>query len=190
MSDDANPDTDRFFVVTGGPGSGKSTLVEALAARGLAAMPEAGRAVIRDQTAIGGSALPGTDPAAFAEQMLGFEMRSHREAGGSAGPVLFDRGVPDTIGYLRLCRLPVPAHALRAAERFRYARTVFIAPPWPAIFENDAERRQNLDEAERTFEAMVEAYGGLGYALVPLPLDTVEARCRFVLDRIGQALTA
>jgi predicted ATPase len=42
------PATDRFFIVTSGPGSGKSTLIDALAARGISSMPEAGRAIIQD----------------------------------------------------------------------------------------------------------------------------------------------
>lgn len=37
-------DTDHFIVITGGPGLGKSTLIDALAAQGLRHMPEAGRA--------------------------------------------------------------------------------------------------------------------------------------------------
>jgi predicted ATPase len=51
-------DVDRLVVITGGPGSRKSTFVEALAAHGLSHMPEAGRAIIQDQLAIGGNALP------------------------------------------------------------------------------------------------------------------------------------
>ncbi len=65
-------DADHFYVITGGPGAGKTSLLEALAAAGHACMPEAGRAVIRDQRAIGGPALPWTDPPAFAAQMLGW----------------------------------------------------------------------------------------------------------------------
>ena len=49
---------DHLYVVTGGPGSGKTTLIEALGRLGIVSMPEAGRAIIRDQTAIGGQALP------------------------------------------------------------------------------------------------------------------------------------
>ncbi len=60
-------DFERFHVITGGPGSGKSTLIEALGRRGYAHSIEAGRAIIQDQTAIDGPALPGRDPLAFAE---------------------------------------------------------------------------------------------------------------------------
>jgi predicted ATPase len=178
--------TGHLHVITGGPGAGKTSLIDALAAQGFRHMPEAGRAIIQDQVDIGGSALPWHDRAAFAALMLAWEMRSYREAAHLPGPVLFDRGIPDVIGYLRLCRLPVPAALLRATTLRRYARRVFIAPPWPAIFQQDAERRQTLAEAEATYQAMVDAYSALGYELVPLPLAPVADRLRFVRDRIAQ----
>jgi len=67
--------TDRFFVLTGGPGWGKSTLLDALENAGYARSVEAGRGIIPDQMAIGGRALPWEDPLAFAELMLSWEMR-------------------------------------------------------------------------------------------------------------------
>jgi predicted ATPase len=177
--------TDRFFVLTGGPGSGKTTLVEALKAAGFATAPEAGRGIIRDQVEIGGPALPWQDPALFAELMLSWELRSYHAACEVSGPVFFDRGVPDTIGYLRLCGLPVPSHAVDAARKCRYARRVFVAPPWPDIFTQDDERRQTFDEAGRTFGSVTGVYAELGYELVPLPLEPVEERVRFIIDAAG-----
>ena len=180
-------DTDRFHILTGGPGSGKSTLIAALRRAGFAGSTEAGRAVIQDQIAIGGRALPWHDPRLFAELMLCWEMRSYRMAERQAGPVFFDRGIPDVVGYLRLAGLPVPPHMTAAVAAFPYDRRVFVAPPWPAIFRQDAERRQTLDEAERTYEALVAAYAGFGYELVELPRATVGERVRFVLDQAGIA---
>jgi len=176
---------DHLHVITGGHGSGKTSLIDALAAEGVRHMPEAGRAIIRDQVDIGGSALPWADREAFATLMLAWEMRSYREAVGAPGPIIFDRGIPDVIGYLRLCGLPVPATAFQAAEQRRYASRVFIAPPWPAIFEQDTERKQTPAEAEATFHAMVDTYSGLGYELVTLPLAAVAERAKFVLERIA-----
>lgn len=89
-----------FFVIMSGAGSEKSALIEVLAARGLSGMPEAGGAIIQDQVAIGGSALPWDDRLGFAELMLGWELRSHREARERAVPVVCDRGVPDVVGPL------------------------------------------------------------------------------------------
>ncbi|AYZ65961.1 ATPase [Burkholderia multivorans] len=182
--DGADEAARRFFVVTGGPGSGKSTLIDALERAGFARSQEAGRGVIQDQMAVDGPALPWRDRSAFAELMLGWEMRSHHLARKARGPVFFDRGVPDVIGYLRLSGLAVPAHAEAAARRFRYHRRVFIAPPWPDIYAQDAERRQDFAEAVRTYEAMVECYASYGYRLIELPRASVTVRVRFVLDAL------
>lgn len=176
---------DRFFVVTGGPGAGKTTLIDALKAAGFAAAPEAGRAVIQDQSAIGGHGLPWKDPMLFAELNLSWDLRSRRDAMSASGPVFFDRGVVDMVGYCRLTGLPVPGHFRAAAERMRYHRRVFAAPPWPEIFAQDAERRQDFDEAVRTYDRIVEAYREFGYEIVPLPKASVGQRLRFVLDVTG-----
>jgi len=121
--------TSNFFVFTGGPGSGKSSLIHALAERGFSTAPEAGRAIIQAQQSIGGEALPWHNRQLFAELMLSWDMRSHDSAGGGS-TILFDRGVPDNIGYLQLCGLEVPAHMWRAAEQYRYNRQIFILPPF------------------------------------------------------------
>ncbi|MCZ4109342.1 AAA family ATPase [Brevundimonas diminuta] len=177
----------RRIVLTGGPGSGKTTLLEALATAGHATSPEAGRAIIRRQQAINGEALPWKDRALFAELMLDRELEAHARAEGAAGPVFFDRGVPDVVGYLTLCGLPVPAHVERAAQDIRYDRRVFIAPVWPEIFGQDAERKQDLDEARRTFDAMAETYPRFGYELIELPRAPVAERLDFVLKSLTAA---
>lgn len=178
---------ENLHVVTGGPGAGKTTLLDRLAQGGVVFAPEAGRGVIQAQTAIDGPALPWRDKALFAELMLGWELRSYREALArpNGGPVLFDRGAPDIVGYLRLEGLPIPDHVMRAAESCRYNRRVFIAPPWPEIYRQDAERRQDPETAERTYAAMAATYRELDYELTELPRAAVEARAAFVAARIG-----
>lgn len=176
---------DRFFVITGGPGSGKSTLLVALGEHGIAHMPEGGRQIIRAQQAIGGTALPWADRDAFAAAMLDHDKASYRRALAQDGPVLFDRGIPDVIGYRALCGLSCPPDLVQAAAEVRYNRTVFIAPPWRDIYVNDTERKQDWAEAVATHDAMVIAYEALGYDLVPLPFAPVAERAAFVLRRCG-----
>lgn len=148
-------------------------------------MPEAGRAIIQNQVAIGGTALPWADRLAFAELMLGWELRSYHEAYAFMEPVFFDRGVPDVIGYLRVCGLDVPEHMCTAATRFRYNKRVFLAPPWREIFHEDAERKQSWEEAVATFESMVSTYESLNYEIVLLPLASVQERATFVAGHVA-----
>nr|WP_231958184.1 AAA family ATPase [Novosphingobium resinovorum] len=159
-------------------------MIQALSSQGFRHMPEAGRAIIRDQAEIGGGALPWADREAFAALMLNWEMRSYNEALGSRDPVIFDRGIPDVIGYLQLSGLPVPEPFWCAVKQRRYATKVFITPPWPEIFEQDEERKQTLDEAVATYHTMIDVYSGLGYNLVEIPRVPVVERTHFIIDRI------
>ena len=61
---------DSFFVVTGGPGAGKTTLIERLAAQGFATVEEAGRRIIREQKASGGNATHDGDRLAYRALMF------------------------------------------------------------------------------------------------------------------------
>ena len=175
---------DNFIVITGGPGSGKTTLIEALAAQGHRRTLEAGRAIIQAQVAIGGRALHWDDQALFAELMLAHEIRSYEEARERPGLVFFDRSVVELFGYLRLVGRPVPPHFRRAAAAYRYNRLVFAAPPWREIFANDAERRQDFAEAVRTHDHCVKSYREQGYEVVDLPKASVAERATFVLGAI------
>ncbi len=181
-----NNHAERFFVLTGGPGSGKSAIIEALHRAGYACSVEAGRGVIQDQVSIGGPALPWHDPVLFAELMLSWDLRSYGIATRAAGPVFFDRGVVDALGYLRLLGRPVPRHVTAAVETFRYNRRVFIAPPWEEIYRRDGERKQDFAEAVRTCQAMVAAYSESNYELIEIPLGPVDQRAQFVLETIGK----
>lgn len=181
MPDNAN----RFFVLTGGPGSGKTTLIEALHAKGFATTEEAGRGVIREAMRNGEQALPWLDRERFAERMFEWELSSYRQAERETGTVFFDRGLPDTLGYLRLEGLAVPGWMEEQAWRLRYNSRVFVAPPWKQIFGQDEERRQSWEVALRTCEAMVRIYTDLGYTLTELPRVPVAQRVRFLLETLG-----
>ncbi len=179
---------DHFYILTGGPGSGKTTLLNGLKTHGYQHSQEAGRHIIQDQVKIGGKALPWLDPACFAEMMLSWEMRSHLLASeiASERPYFFDRGMADIAGYLTLSGLPVPDHVHQAAQQYAYNKTVFIAPHWPEIYQGDEERKQSADEAERTFDAMVQTYQAYGFTLRELPKADVETRVAFVLAQIDK----
>lgn len=51
-------DGNHLFIITGGPGAGKTTLIDALSAAGFPTSREAGRRIIQEQLDSGGSALP------------------------------------------------------------------------------------------------------------------------------------
>ena len=114
--------------------------------------------------------------------MLACDLAAYARFSGLAGPVFFDRGIPDIVGYLRLEKLVVPPHILSAARGNHYRNPVFICPPWPEIYTTDTERKQSISTAARTYEAMVATYNDLGYELIEVPRVSVQQRMRFVSE--------
>lgn len=178
---------DRYYVITGGPGAGKTMLIEALRARGFACAGESARLILQNQQRIDGPAQHERDAALYAEIILARDMENHAVMEAASGPVFFDRGVPELVGYFAMMGLPVPAHFTRATEIFRYNTQVFLAPFWPGIYAHDSERKHSLAEARRSAEAAARIYPALGYRLTELPMASVEERVAFVLSAIGLA---
>ena len=175
----------RAVVITGCSGGGKSTLLAELGRRGHRVFSEPGRQIVREQDWIGGDALPWTAPAKFAELALSRALHQLISAASQVGLAFFDRSVVEPLSGLRRLGLPVPEPFVRAAELCRYDETVFVAPPWPEIYRQDAERRHGLDEALADYEPLLATYRRLGYRLVELPRFEVAARADFVLAELG-----
>jgi len=173
----------RFIVISGCSGGGKSTLLEELARRGHAVVEEPGRRIVREETARGGTALPWVDAAAFARRAIAMALADRAVAARHEGWVFFDRGLIDAaVALEHLSGEP----ALQAYGRaHRYHARVFLTPPWPEIYAADAERRHDLAAAAAEYARLLEAYPRLGYETVVLPKVSVAARADFILARIG-----
>ncbi|HEY9537939.1 MAG TPA: AAA family ATPase [Kiloniellaceae bacterium] len=178
---------DHYFVLTGAPGSGKTTVLNALRQLGIATVDEPARQILAEQRSIGGAGVPDRNPALFTELLLSRALYAHRRHSDSEGPLLFDRGLPDVIGYARLFGAPAEA-ATAAARRYRYNRTAFLAPALPEIYCRDDERTMSF-EAARDFGEMIRGgYKTLGYEIVELPRAAPGARAGFMLARMLERL--
>lgn len=176
----------RRIVISGGPGAGKTTLLEQLRSRGYACSPEVARQIIQEQVHTGGDALPWSNREQYSRLMLARSVTSWEEDVKDSQITFFDRGIPDTLCYVRLVGLSssLEEEALGMSQQYRYWPRVFLAPPWRQIYETDAERKQNFGEAARTYEVMAQTYRGCGYEVVVLPKVSVVERAEFVLHQI------
>ena len=174
-----------LIVFTGGPGSGKTSVIDALKNQGYRCAPEVGRKVIQQQVEQQGSALPWSDKVAFRDEMVREELANYQAFELSEKLVFFDRSIVDSYGYSVLESLSITESLLNKCEELEYNSKVFIFPPWEAIFVNDQERKQDFEEAVATYEKMVEAYTRFGYQLVEVPKSSVEERVEFILNSIN-----
>lgn len=171
----------RFAVVTGAPGAGKTVLLERAHAEGLATSPEVARALLRQP---GGMALREEDPLGFADAMADAHRREFDRFDGHDAPVLFDRGLPDVVGFLDVSGLPVSRAIKHACRTVRYGGPVFRAPAWAEIYRQDSERIQDWAGAVASDQAVSAAWQRYGYDLVDLPLASVGDRLAFVKARL------
>jgi predicted ATPase len=95
------------------------------------------------------------------------------------GWVFFDRGLIDAAVALQ--RLTGEPALTTFCHANRYHRRVFLAPPWPEIYETDPERRSGLDAALAEYSRLLEAYPSLGYEVSVLPKIGVPERADFIL---------
>ncbi|MGD9477835.1 AAA family ATPase [Shinella sp. G-2] len=174
--------SDRFIILSGCSGGGKSTLLEALHRRGHAVVEEPGRRIVQQELAAGGTALPWLDLAAFARRAVEMALADRAAMKDHSGLVFFDRGLIDAASALQVAGgEPVLA---TLAETHRYNRQVFLTPPWPEIYEGDPERRHGFEAALAEYQRLERTYPLLGYETVILPKAPVEARADFVLARL------
>ena len=173
----------RFVVISGCSGGGKSALLEELRRRGYAVVEEPGRRVVKVELERQGAALPWVDAAAFAHRILDMAMADRDDARALQGWVFFDRGLIDAAAALEHATGEPAVAELGTAHRFH--TRVFLAPPWPEIYETDSERQHDFGTATDEYLRLLDAYARLGYETTILPKIAVTARADFVLDSLG-----
>lgn len=171
-----------MVVITGGPGAGKTTLIDSLADHGFTTVNESGRAVLQSKD---GMKLRDEDPLGFALAMLDHDKASFDRAAETNERYAFDRGFPDIVGYLNLMGIDTPKRLRTTCDLERYSGPIFAAPPWQDIYQNDAERTQSFETARATYDAVTDAWRKCGYKLIVLPLAPVDKRIDFMLDKLG-----
>jgi predicted ATPase len=178
---------DRFVVISGCSGGGKSTLLAELQRRGYATVEEPGRRIVKEELNCGGSALPWMDPKAFLHRVLDLAVADYEKASLHDGWVFFDRGLIDAAAGLE--RLSGESALTHLGQSRHYHRHVFLTPPWPEIYQTDGERRHRFDDAVMEYEHLLEFFPTLGYRVTLLPQIEVGRRADFVLQILTVATT-
>lgn len=79
-----------FIILTGGPGSGKTSIIEKIREKGYLCIDEVGRKIIQEQLAIGGNALHSGDRLKFRDLMLSRSIEDYLRVEEYENFVFFD----------------------------------------------------------------------------------------------------
>ncbi len=174
------------YVITGGPGVGKTTLLNELVKYKFKVVPENARKIIKDEIDKNGDGLPWKNKAHYASLMLEAASESYNSIPKNDSEIyFFDRGILDTLCYASMTGLGVSDEMDNLGKNSLYNKKVFILPPWKEIYQTDSERKQTWEEAILTFVKMRETYLNYGYELIEVPQDTVQNRVNFMLSNIN-----
>ncbi|MFM7024137.1 MAG: AAA family ATPase [Flavobacteriales bacterium] len=171
------------IIITGGPGTGKTTILNQLQSKGYNTFEEVARIVIKEELIAGSDALPWKNLDAFSKKVLPLQIINHSKA--LSGLNFYDRGIPDIAAYQLHSNQSVFKELEEAIALHRYHNDVFITPPWKEIYLNDNERKETFEKACEIHFRLSETYANFGYRLIEVPQLTTEERVKFILDHLN-----
>lgn len=170
-----------WYVITGGPSSGKTTIVNALHARGYRTVVEHARHYIDLQRAVGRT-LEDMRRSRKTFQREVLELQMSQESSLDPDDIVFlDRAIPDTLAYCRFLKLPPDP---RLQERFKTIayRRIFILDLLPLV--KDYARREDEADQRTIHELLIAVYNELGFPIVYVPVLPIEERVEFILANL------
>jgi predicted ATPase len=173
-----------IIVIIGGPGTGKTTIIDGLIQRGHCCYPEISREVTMEAKKQGIEQLFLENPLLFSELLLEGRKKQFRNACHEPHDMVFlDRGIPDVLAYMHYIGDSYPAGFDNACHEHKYTK-IFILPPWEEIYISDDARYENFEQAKLIYGHLCETYQGYGYELVEVPKGDIESRINFILEKV------
>jgi len=170
------------IVFIGGPGTGKSTILNTFKEKGYICMPEISRAVTLQAQKEGIDQLFLTQPLLFSEKLLEGREQQFLDANKlETDIVFFDRGIPSIFAYLNYFNTDFSKIFIEKSEQYRYTK-VFQFLPWKEIYTSDNERYETFEESVVISTFLNKAYRELGYEIINVPFGSIKDRCNFILN--------
>ncbi|SNY99707.1 AAA family ATPase [Flagellimonas pacifica] len=180
-------------VITGAPGTGKTSIVNGLEEKGFHCYHE----IIRDMTSKakkeGDPAGLVSNPLVFVDDAMQFNKdllygrAAHFQESLTSKALVsvFDRGIPDVLAYMDFFGQEYGEEFINCCQNNRY-NTIFITPPWKEIYVSDNERLETYEEAQKIHHALMDTYTRFGYDPILVPKNPVPERVAFILETLNQ----
>lgn len=180
------------IVITGSPGTGKSSVINALKNKNFECFDEIIRSLTLEAKKEGDSTSHISNPIAFVNDPMTFNtnlingrVSQFKQANRlDIDTIFFDRGIPDVLAYMGFFKQDLTEHFIKACEMHTYTH-VYILPPWEAIYKMDNERFETFEESLQIHNHLIDIYNRFGYDIVDVPFDTIENRTDYILNHLG-----
>jgi len=172
------------YVISGGPGTGKTTTINALRKKGFEILKEAARRVAEEK--FPGKSVKEINAKKFQEEIFNYQKRKLENIDVRGRIIFSDRGLGDTLTYYKLRVGEIPKEMVEYAKKFRYSG-IFILEPLSFYFQDNL-RQEDRKEAEIIHKSIIKTYEELGYKLIFVPVMSVNKRVKFILSKINKEI--
>lgn len=179
--------SNNWYVITGGPSSGKTTLLKELEKLGHKTIPEAARTVIDEALKKGISV----------EELRSNEKRFQNDVARLKEKIeathdknvltFFDRGMQDTVAYMRHYGFGIEDWVAVFMDKARYQK-VFLLEPL-STYQSDYARTEDHDFAKNLHKLLHDAYTEFGMKPVHVPAVSLNDRVKLILDKVKMEQT-
>ena len=170
-----------WYVITGGPGSGKTTTVNLLKERGYITTFEHARHYL-DTQRLKGKTIADVRKQQKEFQLGVLDMQIEQENQISPDVQVFlDRAIPDALAYYRFLNLPEDEKLTEALRTVSYKK-IFILDRLP--FVKDYARTEDEAAQKKIHALLVEVYAELGFPIIQVPVPAPKERVDFILKNL------
>ena len=179
------------IVITGGPGTGKTSIINELKNQNYHCFEEIIRSLTVEAKKEKEDSTHSSNPIAFVNNPLDFNTRllngrlnQFEQAAIIEKPLIFfDRGIPDVLAYMSFFNQSYSEDFLNVCLNHKYNH-VFLLPPWESIYEVDNERFESFEEAVRIHDYLEAVYLKLGYHIIEVPYGSIQERTHFIINSL------
>ncbi len=179
------------IVITGGPGTGKTSVIRELEQNGYFCFHEVIRDLTFEAKRNGDPNAIHSNPLAFVDDPFRFNLfllesrLEHFRAGADLDHqvVFYDRGLSDVLAYMKYFRQQYPDEFVAYCEEHKYDRVV-VLPPWEDIYTQDEERLENFEQALEIHQELVRTYSEFQYPSLTIPKGSVKERAAYIIEHV------
>lgn len=168
-----------WYVITGGPSTGKTTVINMLRERGYKTTIEHARHYI-DTMRSEGKTVNEIRQNKRKFQLGVLSMQIEQEASIKPEDTIYlDRAIPDAMAYYQFLNLDYDIELTEAVNNVFYKK-IFILDRLPFI--KDYARTEGEDDQKKIHKLIIEVYKSLGFPIVFVPVVSPEERIKFILE--------
>ena len=166
------------YILTGGPGTGKSTLIKKLGNIGEYIIEEAAEFTIRLMQNKGIKEPWKRED--FQLRILEFQLKWENDIYQNTKRVFIDRGIPDGLAYATP-HTETYERILEETKKTRYDKVFLIESL--GFTEKTKVRREDLEESKKLENTIENIYRSFGYDPIRIPAFTIQERLELILEQ-------